>query len=425
MQVLKGDMIYIAHGSINITPVSSMPLAGFPDRKGDFEGVASELEISLIVLKQAGLYLFVYSIDTLFVPDRLAKAIVDKYRSSLNLQDSNVWMHATHTHFAPLLDEAIPGLGEFNPGYYSFVESQLLTLTDQVLNNGFKEVFLSYQERDAPISVSRRKRMLRMQELKPRLKTLLYPDYNKAIDTNVSLVKFINANGDTEAVLWSYACHPVHYVNRQNVSAEYIGAIREKIQGYYAMPCTVLFMQGFSGDIKADITVVTNTRLIDRVRYFFQYKPKFTNFPSLADYNKWIDILWESVIGCLDSKNISAPGCNMKISDSKLIVDDLRHNGHSVVLKLKRVTFQNIFSIIGVSAEVTNGYVNIVRSIFPQQHIITSGCQNGTCIYLPADKQVRQGGYEIDGFKKLFGVSGWLSQSIEKRVKKALRALIS
>lgn len=415
--------ILLAHGSIDITPLMPMPLAGFPDRSGDFEDIGARLEISLVILKQENKYVLFYGVDTLFVPDELFAAVMDKYGSMLNLDEADIWMQASHTHFAPGLDKQIAGLGTVDPAYLIFVKSRLLQLTEQVLHASFKEVNVSFHESTAAINVSRRKRLLRFDNGKFSFKTLLYPDYNKPTDTGIKLVKFTNSEGITEAMIWSYACHPVHFVNRLTVTSEYIGIIRQHIKAHLNTKTTVLFMQGFSGDLKADITAVTNTRWADTVRYLFQYKPKCTNFPAESDYNKWVELLWNRVKQCLDSSSTASKNIQLEIGESKLDIEHLSHGDVPVQVRLKRISFSPVFTIVGLSAEVVCDYSKIVKTIFSEHPVITTGCQNGTCIYLPTDRQIAEGGYEVNGFKKLFGVTGKIKPGIDARVQKALYQL--
>lgn len=415
--------ILLAHGSIDITPSMRMPLAGFPDRSGDFEDIGARLEISLVILKQENKYVLFYCVDTLFVPDELFNAVMDKYGTMLNLGEADIWMQASHTHFAPALDKQITGLGSFDPSYFAFVKSQLLQLTEQVLSTNFKEVSVSFHESTAAINVSRRKRLLRFDNGKFSFKTLLYPDYNKPTDTGIKLIKFTNADGVVEAMIWSYACHPVHFVNRLTVTSEYIGIIRQHVKEHLNTGVTVLFMQGFSGDLKADITTVTHTRFADKVRYLFQYKPKYTNFPTESDYKKWVELLWSRLKQCLDSSCIASKNIQLGIAESKLDIENLSHGDVPVQVRLKSVSFSPVFTIVGLSAEVVCDYSKIVKTIFSEHPVITTGCQNGTCIYLPTDRQIAEGGYEVDGFKKLFGVTGKIKPGIDERVQKALYQL--
>lgn len=419
---LKGTIL-LAHGSIDITPSVPLPLAGFPDRNGDFENIGTPLEISLVILKQENKYVLLYGVDTLFVPDELLATVMDKYGTKLNLDEADIWMQASHTHFAPGLDKQITGLGAFDPSYFTFVKSQLLQLTEKVLSTNFKEVSVSFHESAATINVSRRKRLLRFDNGKFSFKTLLYPDYNKPTDTGIKLVKFTSAEGVTEAMIWSYACHPVHFVNRLTVTSEYIGIIRQYIKAHLNAQTTVLFMQGFSGDLKADVTTVTHTRFADKLRYLFQYKPKYTNFPSAADYNKWVNILWHGVKQCLDSESALSQSIQLKLAESKLDINSLSHNGVPVQVRFKSISFWPVFTIVGLSAEVVCDYSKMVKAIFSERPVITTGCQNGTCIYLPTDMQVAEGGYEVNGFKKLFGITGEIKPGIGERVQHALYQL--
>ena len=73
---------------------------------------------------------------------------------------------------------------------------------------------------------------------------------------------------------------------------------------------------------------------------------------------------------------------------------------------------------VHISAEVCND----IESLIPQGNfkVIKVGCTNFTFGYLPTDAMVHEGGYEVSGHIKHFGLTGTLNTNIDKTVRETV-----
>lgn len=414
----------ISTGSIDITPQKPIPLFGFAERSGVFSKIKDNLEINLSVLRIQDSVILLYSVDTLFVPGDFVQTVVGSFGTKYGFDEKQVWMTSSHTHFAPSLDAGKPGLGAFNETYYRFVLDRLLTLTEKVLAGATGQVELSYGNTKSVLNVNRRKKLWRPAKgFGIRRKILMYPNYSGVKDDNIHLVKFSGNDGTPQLIIWNYACHPVGNVHRHEVTAEYIGWVRKELRKYYNNPnLTVIFMLGFAGNLKPDITAVTHTRAIDKIRYFFQLKPKYTRFPSTSVFAEWCNCLWEEVKSAVDNTSpvvcdsVTCTAYSIKLAE--IIGDDYNHRLH-----FRKMQFGNDLIFIGISAEVLAEYSSIIHRMFAGKQVITVGCLPDTRLYLPADRNVLAGGYEAHGFKHRFHIKGDFVRGIEKRIKEAITHL--
>lgn len=417
-------LLSISTGNIVITPIVKVPLAGFPDRVGEFEAVNDDLEINLIILKENENYQLLYFIDAFFVPRQLVECVIEKYGEQIGIKQENVWICASHTHFAPALDNTKPLLGVFSEEYFEMVKTNLLQLTDKVLNIKFTSVKTVYYETESKLNVNRRKRLLRFTKHGFGLKTLMYPNYDGKVDKSLKAIKFISEGGTVQAIIWNYGCHPVHCVDRNNVSSDYVGAIRSRLRDQYeTQGLTVGFFQGLAGNVKADITAVTHTRNYDRLSYLFQYKPKYINFPSRDYYNMWVDLLWHEL-----KRVISGEATTININEitptlSDINLDDVLSNNTGRYIRLRMMVLAPDFIVLGISAEVVAEYKEVFNRIFPSVNLMIATCMDNTDVYIPTDKLVNEGGYEVEGFKKLFNVHGEFREMIVDKITGAVRKL--
>jgi hypothetical protein len=56
---------------------------------------------------------------------------------------------------------------------------------------------------------------------------------------------------------------------------------------------------------------------------------------------------------------------------------------------------------------------------------MVSGCAAGACLYVPTANEVRRGGYEVDRFRKAFGLDGDFVEKIDMKVVQAFKQLLS
>lgn len=416
--------LLISTGNIIITPQNRVALAGFPDRQGVFDAVGDELEINLIVIRENENYQLVYSIDAFLVSTELVLAIIEKYGEQYGIKEENVWLCASHTHFAPALEDTKPMLGKYSEAYFEDVKTKILQLTHNVLSSEFTQANVVYCEGVSKLNVNRRKRLLRFDNGRLRLKTLMYPNYTGEVDDSLKAIKFMSSTGNLKAILWNYGCHPVHCVDRNNVSSDYIGAIRKSIRKKYNdNTLTVGFLQGLAGDVKADISVVTNTKKRDRLMYLLQLWPIYTKFPSKRYYDKWIELLWCELELCIDSQGVLINKAKIGQSIIKVNLSELLGSDKRRQISFRKFELSEDFILLGISAEIVAEYRHSIDNLFPHKKLVIATCLDNTSIYLPTDTIIKEGGYEVDGFKSLFGIEGKFQESIVQKVGNIIEKL--
>ena len=416
--------LLISSGRVHITPQRPVPLAGFAERHGFSVGVHDELEINLIALRQDEKTVLIYSVDALFVPEDFSTMIIERYGHTYNVEEKDVWMAASHTHFAPSLDKEKPGLGAFDASYYKDVTDKLIQLTDRVLQHNFIPVNIEYGKCQSKLNVNRRKKLFRPKRdgWGIRRKVLLYPDYDGVKDDELHLVNFIDESGKSVAILWNYACHPVGFPQRNEISAEFPGLIRTELRDQFSMShLPVTFMIGFAGNIKPDITAVTHTRLLDKLRYILQLGPKYSKFPSVATYLQWVQKLSAEVKQAI-SNTTKTEHIELSATQQNIPLDEVIGDDASKTIKLKKLVLGNQLQIVGLSAEVFAEYKKILQPLCAA-NTMYAGCLADTRLYLPADKNIPEGGYEVVHFQQRFGIRGHFKKGLNEKIKSAVSKL--
>lgn len=410
--------LYLSAGNIDITPDQPVHLFGFAERHGTYSEVHDKLEINLCALKQDGKLVLIYSVDTLFVPERFEEVVLSTFGKGYNLQAADIWMTATHTHFAPSLDKDKPGLGKFDENYYNVVEQKLIQLTRDVLNGTFQKVTIQHGQSTSQLNVNRRKKLLRPKEgFGIYNKVLMYPDYNGAKEDTIHVLNLADEAGATQMILWNYACHPVSFTDRSQVTADFPGVIRRQMRTHYnSDKLPVLFLIGFAGNLKPDVTPVMHTRTKDRIRYFFQLGPVYTRFPEASYYFEWTEMLWKEITKAMQNAT-PASSLSIKTTQHDIPLSNIISNSDHQV-HFKKLKLAERVELLGISAEVLAEYKDIIGT-----DTINTGCLAGTRIYLPCDKHVSEGGYEVHGFQHRFNISGDFKPNLNRIITDAIAQL--
>jgi len=72
--------------------------------------------------------------------------------------------------------------------------------------------------------------------------------------------------------------------------------------------------------------------------------------------------------------------------------------------------------MIGLPAEPVAEYVPLITSLLQRRIVIPVGCADHVFGYLPAESMLSEGGYEVEGFVRYFGLSGKFTKGVENRV---------
>lgn len=413
----------LASGYIDITPKNPVQLSGYEDRKGMFEEIHDHLEINLVAIRESDKTILIYSIDTFIVPIELEQLILEKFGTTYNIKSEDVWLVASHTHYSPSLDKNKPLLGEADDEYIRYVKAQTFRLTEDVLASGFKESELLYGTSVSVLNVNRRKKLLRPKGFMLKPKVLLYPDYNGVKDDAIRAIECKDDSGTVDTIIWNYACHPVGFTEKRKVSADYIGVVRDYLRKRYNNDSlTVIFLQGFAGNLKPDVTPVTRTRWRDKLGYILQLAAWFVRFQNIEQYKNWTLKLSKETEQALTNKR---PVVSNKLSSAATTIplNEIIGAVAERSINIKKLQLSDELTFIGLSEEIFAEYRNLIEKEIATTNLISVGYLAGTNIYLPTDKNVKEGGYEIERFGRLFGIEGTFKTGIENKIIKAIRSL--
>ncbi len=407
--------MYLKSTSISITPTFPVYLAGFTRKQEKIDTIHTDLELSICQLKSDESNLIIASFDLLFITDDL-EDFFQKVVSEIYTLDApkNIILTATHTHYAPCIENRI-NLGTKDLDYVSFLKQKIKESISTLYKLDFIECESHVEKFQFDRIIANRRR-----QIKPWFsgaKTVMEPVESNRPNDVLSVLSFRNEN-KVVVKLAIFACHPTNLYTKDAISAEYIDVVRTKLKTNNE---PVLFLQGFSGDIRA---YPPKKYRFHRLFYNLlsrSYPLKYYRFDK-DQYENWLSKLSDSI----DIKNLvfskSEKNPKFYFQQSKLLVEKMgliSSTAPDLVIKL--LDFE-AFCIIFISGEVLSGYQQKIEKLFDKQ--IFGVGYSGNCFgYLPTSEDVEKGGYEVVEFKKGFGIEGNWVNGFENEIFQVIETL--
>lgn len=392
-------------------------LAGYASRNAPVSVVLDPIEVSVVLLECAAQRCLIFSFDLMIVGSELQTMILAKL-APLGFGPNEVVLLASHTHCAPATDQACSRLGIPEVEFVSELAVAAENLVRQMQRARPSEVNLEVYQGRLNHSVNRRRYWpfpTFGRTYGFRLTSMGFapnPPGPKDESATVALLRKAD-NGEALAVIWHYTCHPTAVVPENVVSADYPGAVRRALRDHFGLiPC--VFAQGFCGDVRPNIAIsAQRTGLRHRLRRIIRTIASGPSFatPSAEDWRRWSQ-------GLAARASDIARGTPLKrLSPSSLRIgsagiplrDFFSGSTPDKMLAIQVVRIGEQLEIVALSAEPCVEWERILDEAvpIPQERIrLYAGYLGALYGYLPTAAQIPEGGYEVEGFQPLFGLSG-------------------
>jgi len=413
-----------AGASADITPIGNIQLAGYLGRESPFAGIASPLEANALALCTDGARVaVVLTLDTLFVGPIVEATLISHFVNRHGQNANDLLVLASHTHFAPSIDETKPLLGRVDADYVALVIDRCKALMDSVISSLGTGASIRRHAGSSLAAINRRRWWPLPHVAGGRRiagpEACMAPNPAGPLDPAITAWIVTGQAGRPVAAIWHYACHPTGFCEPLKVSAEFPGVVRERLRHRFGN-IPVLFLQGFAGDIRPRVpesrpasTVAWRTLL---------WGPSFSGF-TLPAWRQWANSLADEVAATFDeppvpdeltaSARIESAEYDLPLS--RLVTDD----DPKRVVRFQRLRVSPALDIVAVGAEPLT---DLRRHIcFPGT--IAVGYLGDVFGYWPTDTDAREGGYEVGGFLRAFGLQGRLRHPLDGEFTAAIDQL--
>lgn len=421
-------ILKLGTAKVEITPQFPVPLAGFKERKGSFEGVAHPLNLRVLFFQLEEVDSICRSVlisaDLIWWDTSRAKKLRKRIADRWSLEESAVILHATHTHSGPQTsDQFTPSLGCPVGEYLQFLEGHLMAALEQAFVN-IEPVTIEHGTGMCEIGIHRRKLV--------NGKYLMAPNPDGPTDPEVHVISFRTANKRFKAIITHYACHPTTTADN-SISSEYPGAAMDLVENHYGKDSVALFLQGCSGDIRpalvknglfyrgTDLEVKKlGKKLADEV-LLVAGKTMSPLKPVLKNRKVQISLSFKTLPTLAELREKGTEPEVMGEWSSLLLAQPDRINQETPI----EFTFLQIadsLAFLAINAEVVVEYGLWIKKAFAGK-VLPTPYSNGMLGYIPTAKQTEEGGYEAEESLYYFGLPAPFSASIEKEIKKSIITL--
>jgi hypothetical protein len=411
------NRVFIAAGSIHISPRRPAMLGGYERRTAPFKSIADPLEANVLQIEGDHQRAIIVSTDLLYPGQTLRSLLLE----SLSVREEELFLSASHTHYAPMTAPRMPLLGTIDEQYVAQVAERISTLIKS-LEKVRQRCTATYHEGLLNHSMNRRLAHLRLTSSGFSRAVGMGPNVTGERDERARILKFVDPSGRPLAIVWNYACHASDFFDSLRVSAAFPGQVRKRLRSELgAIP--VLFLQGFSGDVRPPFTGLSPDlkSLAKRVLR----GPQFKNAPTRQEWERWTGSLANRVTAI--ARTLAAPlqirepiSKRIEVPEQAYVVD----GDGSKSLCWHLIDCRG-FRIAGINAEPVVRYRRLLQDTLDGPPLLTAGCLDQTHCYLPVDEMLEQRGYEVEGFRRIFGFSGRFRAHLEVPILQALREAIA
>ncbi len=362
-----------------------------------------DIEVNTLLLKQGEELVCLVSIDTLYASTNVRDAVLKLLPAESGIKTENLILVASHSHNAPVLDDTKPYLCKCNPAYKDNATKVIAQTVIEAIN-ALEPVTIHFGMDANNLGINRRALTWGRTGIIPVRKYKMIPNPSGPVDQLLRSWQLRNSQDKHIAVLWSFGCHPVAYPKVNAIHPDYVGDVRAQLRKNIGRELPVLFFPGFLGNIRPAL-FGKPTNLKDL--FYFAAHGQIFKKPTIAGYNEFCQSLYQSLKKSLDNSH-------------KLTIEGLKLARTTVALKtlLKSPLpgSLELFALSGIgkqlflmaSAEVLVEYESLLKPHLDltDETIVPIGCVNSVFGYLPVDKQLKEGGYEVDLFMPWFSLGG-------------------
>ena len=405
----------IGVSEVDITPPKGLELWGYTGRiTFKAEGIHDPLKVKAVALSNGSAVAVIVSADLGAIPRKTVKNVKNELLSKYKIPPENIIIAATHTHSGPAVVPLRRAGEKVDESYVYLVEKKIITAVEEALSKLIKgEVFFAkgFAEK---LAFDRRKR-------------------GSPVDFEVPIIAVYRKN-ILQGLIVNYACHPV-CLGEENmlVSADYPHYLYDTLSKVYGSNLATVFLTGACGNI-------------DPVWRGQGYKYAERMGRALAgEVIRSLETLREALpeeIKCKRSvvklETGELPSLSELLSEKARLEEELRklrkeipvitdvreaveiHSREAFLswtkesielvkrgevkstyeLEIQVLEIGNVF-IVGISGEVFSELGLAIKE-FCGKRALVAGYANGDIGYIPTDRAIDEGGYEIENAFKYY-----------------------
>lgn len=406
---------------VAITPDESMWMAGYASRDKPSEGAVHDLWAKAIVVEDArGERVAIVTLDLVGISREMGEHLRAEAGKRFGLRPEQLLLNASHTHCGPEIRAKRVGLWSIPEQWAGKIQEYVPVLHEKILSavakaiENVEPVQLTYHAGQAEFAFNRRF---------PTDQGYVNRQYEEGpTDRAVPVLRAVNANGETTAILFGYACHNT-VLSFYQFCGDYCGFAQAALEESH--PGTIaLFVQGAGGDQnpypRRELEMAQ-----DHGRALARAVDAAMQQAGTALTGELRTALQEAVLEFqpLPSKAAlqqqAQTGNKYEKTKAQYLLDRLAA-GDNVSLQypcpIQAVRLGNELLMVAIGGEVVVDYSLRLKREHPGQAVWVAGYSNDVFGYLPSLRVLREGGYEGGYAMTYTSLPGPFTESVEDKV---------
>lgn len=407
--------------AIDITPESSLWMAGFARRTLPSQGVAMPLHAKALALKCGGQPTAVLvTVDLLGLTARITGRVAALVQRRHRIRRANLLFNASHTHCGPVVDEQLSVAYDLSPEQWAAIRVYTLQLEDKLTSvigsavSKLRPARLGYAQGEALFAANRRVKF----------------SPQGPVDHSVPVLRVDGPEGAPLAVVFGYACHNTTLGDTfVRYHGDYAGVAQAALEQRHP-GTTALFVAGCGADANPmprgtlELVEAHGTALADAVDRALKVAAPVD--PSLS-----------TAYG-----NVNLPFAGEVPRErwrSQLAIDEIYMRRHAALMKaaidrdgrlptaqpdpVQVWRFGSGLTLVALGGEVVVDYALRLAREYPQRRMWVAGYSNDVFGYVPSVRVLREGGYEGGDAMIYYGRPGPFTEAVEELIIDEVRRL--
>jgi hypothetical protein len=386
--------------AVNITPQTSLRMAGYAGRKKPSEGVAQDLFAKALALEDArGARLVIVTMDLIGISRARRDWVETQVSQAYGLPRAGLLMNASHTHCGPSLrapwapDPQRPQARPTEPAdqYTYALQQKLVAVVGDALKR-LTPARLDFLRARAGFAMNRRR------PTQEGFRNAPSPD--SPVDHEVPVLRVTDAEGNLLALLFGYACHNTtmgDYLFR----GDYAGYAQQYLQVDH--PGTVaLFMAGCGADqnpyprSKEELVRYHGRTLAMAVEAALQTVPRPINGLLGAAFDD-VTLEFTPPPSRGELERLAADAKSPQRAQAQRLLKQLQETGKlrtSYSYPVQVIRFGQDLILVALAGEVVVDYSLRLKRELAGPAVWVAGYSNDVLGYVPSLRVLTEGGYE-------------------------------
>ena len=262
----KPEGLQVGFGKVDITPTASLGalgLGGYGDNDSRlYEGIFSKVYITCVAMSENGNTVLLYTMDSQCCSEGMTNQLRAKVSPETGVAKENIFCGATHTHSAPAPAQYAQyyeywlkaGVQAAKDALADLASATILSAEPEIEGMNFVRHYIMSDGSYAGSNFG-------------SFKKTPFQGHAAEGDHRMTLVKFDRPEGKEDVLLVNWSAHADHgnKIGRYNLSADYPGFLRDKIEADTGMK--VAYFTGASGNMNPDSKIPEETHNLDVKAY--------------------------------------------------------------------------------------------------------------------------------------------------------------